>query len=710
MSSASRRTRSAGATIVLVVGLAVAACASQPTMPDAVPWLLVRNPRAGWAGESAYVWVKEDKVPFSFKGMFSARAVLAPPETVAQYGPPPGGGRISSRQGVPWGVGSLPVQSPPATPVSPTRTASLALAPDKLFDHVLLGRYHALVIGNQQYRHLPSLTTPAADATAVVDVLRKEYGFTARLLLNATRVEMVDALADLRGKLGERDNLLIYYAGHGYLDREADRGYWMAVDADRNSPANWVSNADITDALRAMKAKHVLIVADSCYSGTLTRDLAIRPPEASGLARLAQKRARNVLTSGGLEPVSDVGGSGHSVFARAFLEALRSNADVTDVTSLFAGLRRQVLLQAEQTPQYGDVRLAGHEGGDFIFARAGAKIAALTPAPGPPPRLEGREEIRPEFGTLALSSRLAGVEVWLGDQKVWTTKPGAGYVLSNIPTGTHRIVARKEGHKEWELAVDVVANQRAEVMIDIEPLRPEPPKAARGEDGAEMVLVPAGEFVMGSEESGNEKPRHRVYLDGFYIDKFEVTNALYKPFLQSARRNQSAGRDAPSDWSNSRFNGESQPVVGVTWHDADAYCTWAGKRLPTEAEWEKAARGTDGRKYPWGDQWDASRANSNESKLGKTAPVGSYAGGVSPYGAHDMAGNVWEWVADWYDPDYYQRSPERNPTGPDSGRTRVLRGGSWLYEPFGLRTASRFSFTPGFRGNLIGFRCARGAL
>src|SRR5712691_11781358 len=355
-----------------------------------------------------------------------------------------------------------------------------------------LGRYHALVIGNQTYRHLPPLATPAADAAAVADLLRRDYGFTVRLLLNATRVQMVDALADLRGKLGEGDNLLIYYAGHGYLDREADRGYWLAVDAERSSPANWVSNADITDALRAMKAKHVLIVADSCYSGTLTRDLAIRAPEASDLARLAQKRARNVLTSGGLEPVSDVGGSGHSVFGRAFLDALRSNAGVTDVTSLFAGLRRQVLLKAEQTPQYGDVRLAGHDGGDFIFARPGARVATLSPTPVEPPRLQGREEIRQEFGTLALSARLAGVEVWLGDQKVWASRTGAAHVLSNVPIGAHRLVARKDGHRDWERVVEVAADQRKEVLIDIEALSPA--KVTTTEDGAEIVLVPSGEF------------------------------------------------------------------------------------------------------------------------------------------------------------------------------------------------------------------------
>ena len=221
---------------------------------------------------------------------------------------------------------------------------------------------------------------------------------------------------------------------------------------------------------------------------------------------------------------------------------------------------------------------------------------------------------------------------------------------------------------------------------------------------AEMVSVPAGEFWMGSEDSdafSHEKPRRRVYVDAFRIDKYEVTNALYGRFTDAT------GRAAPQYWNDSKWNESSQPVVGVDWNDANAYCQWAGKRLPTEAQWEKAARGTDGRKYPWGEQWDSSRANSYESILGKTVAVGSYAAGTSPYVTHDMAGNVWEWVADWFDEKYYANAPDRNPKGPSSGQYRVLRGGSWNVYLRDLRTSYRVRSGPTTRSDSIGFRCAQ---
>jgi formylglycine-generating enzyme required for sulfatase activity len=240
-------------------------------------------------------------------------------------------------------------------------------------------------------------------------------------------------------------------------------------------------------------------------------------------------------------------------------------------------------------------------------------------------------------------------------------------------------------------------------------------------DLGEMAPIPAGEFWMGSDDATDEKPRHRVYLDAYHIDKYEVTNVQFKALIAARgyerqalwspdgwRRRSSNNITQPSYWTDAKWNEPKQPVVGVAWYEAEAFCRFGGKRLPTEAEWEKAARGTDGRRYPWGEQWDTSRANSYESKLDETAAVGSYRGGVSPHGAHDMTGNAGEWVADWYDARYYQQSPERNPTGPASGQSRVLRGGSWYGFPIDLRTVYRVNGTPDLRNALNGFRCARG--
>ena len=213
-----------------------------------------------------------------------------------------------------------------------------------------------------------------------------------------------------------------------------------------------------------------------------------------------------------------------------------------------------------------------------------------------------------------------------------------------------------------------------------------------------MVLVPAGWFIMGSEDGySNEKPRRRVYLDKFFIDKYPVTNARFQRF----------GR--PKKDYGSKFNDDRQPVVGVTWYQARDYCKSVGKRLPTEAEWEKAARGVDGRKYPWGNQWDSSKVIRYGNSGGKTHPVDrTYNTHRSPYGAVDMSGNVWQWVQDWYGKGYYQNAPARNPKGPATGTLRVVRGGSWDdYYPTRFRAADRDWYRPVDRRFLLGFRCAK---
>ena len=231
-------------------------------------------------------------------------------------------------------------------------------------------------------------------------------------------------------------------------------------------------------------------------------------------------------------------------------------------------------------------------------------------------------------------------------------------------------------------------------------------------DDSMMVYVPAGKFWMGSDDSdpdaeANEKPQHEVYLDAFWIDRTEVTNGQYQLCVAD-------GACSPPAWSKSytrdSYYGDTEfdnyPVIYVNWSQAEAYCTWSGKRLPTEAEWEKAARGTDGRIYPWGEEIDRNRANYLG---GDTTEVGSYPAGTSSYGALDMAGNVWEWVADWYSSGYYASSPDSNPQGPGSGEGRVVRGGSWYYYQGQARAAYRYYFVEPSHAfyYLVGFRCAR---
>jgi formylglycine-generating enzyme required for sulfatase activity len=222
-----------------------------------------------------------------------------------------------------------------------------------------------------------------------------------------------------------------------------------------------------------------------------------------------------------------------------------------------------------------------------------------------------------------------------------------------------------------------------------------------------MALVPAGEFIMGSiTGDADEQPVHRVFVDAFSMDRYQVSVGQYAKFLEAT------SQASPPDWSiMNKSRHQTRPVVNVDWADADAYCAWAGKRLPTEAEWEKAARGTDGRIYPWGNELPTGfRANSMKEKWSNhwvLMPVGMFEEGMSPYGIYDMAGNVWEWVSDWYDQDYYTYSPSKNPTGPLKGESKVIRGGSWGSGPKDLRSADRDTHVPSARGLGTGFRCAK---
>jgi formylglycine-generating enzyme required for sulfatase activity len=261
-----------------------------------------------------------------------------------------------------------------------------------------------------------------------------------------------------------------------------------------------------------------------------------------------------------------------------------------------------------------------------------------------------------------------------------------------------------------------------------EPISREPPADAsvgdtwtRPADGAAVVYVPAGEFKMGSTRGDDdEQPVHTVALDSFWIDRTEVTNAQYEQCVAAGacRPRPSRGSDTHA-WHYGDSAYDDYPAIYVTWYQAETYCGWVRGRLPTEAEWEYAARGPEGRMFPWGDEFDGTRLNYCDSNCerdwadettddgyAKTAPVGSFPAGASWCEALDMAGNVWEWVADWYASDYYARSPSQNPTGPTSGEYRVLHSGSWGFDPYYVRSANRDVFIPSNTYGHIGFRCA----
>ncbi|MCP4300489.1 MAG: caspase family protein [Gammaproteobacteria bacterium] len=241
------------------------------------------------------------------------------------------------------------------------------------------GRYHALVIANNSYTHFDDLATPADDANAISEILRDRYGFETHMLYDATRYDMLTALNEMRANLTENDNLLIYFAGHGAYDNANHRGHWLPVDAEHDSTANWVSTIDITDLVNAMSARHVLVVADSCYSGALTRaELTSLAPGMSEnlrqqwLRAMAKTRSRHLFTSGGVKPVVDDGGSGHSIFANALIQSLGEGSGIIESSALFRKVKQHVVgraeeLQIDQTPQYAKLKRTGHEYGEFMF-------------------------------------------------------------------------------------------------------------------------------------------------------------------------------------------------------------------------------------------------------------------------------------------------------------------------------------------------------
>ena len=620
----------------------------------------------------------------------------------------------------------------------------------------------ALLIGINQYQdtRIPRLRYAVNDVRAMEQVLQG-LGFQTITLLNAQATKRgIEAAFEKLSDLAKDDRLVIFFSGHGETGRLAkgsEEGFLVPYDTNRDRLVQTgIPMRDIDRLGERLPPKHILFVLDACHAGFAFVGFRDIEPEQKGDAYYAAATAKpvvQVLTAGETgQKAAERDGQG--IFTRWLVHGLRGVADrdgdgIITANELAAWLEPQVTRDSRglQKPVFG--RLFGE--GQFLFELPGRQVASV-PAPASAGPLV-REEVRREIGALALSAKLPGVEVWLGGDRIGETRTGVALVVENLTAGSYRIRAQKNGYKTWERDIRVVANQRAEVTIDLDPLALAP--VIKSEDGAEMVLVPAGEFWMGStaEEVAQavaqckrggtpelrcnqihqrDLTRRRVYLDAFYLDRYEVTDARFERFVQATRHQTTAERAGDGGvWR--RINGKTQsgtvqgaawrtpngpgtsaaadhPVVQVSWEDAQAYCRWAGTRLPTEAEWEKAARGPDGRRYPWGNTWERDRARFDDNRgvfrKETTAPVGSYPAGASPYGILDLAGNVWEWVQDWYGP--YDSSALRNPTGPSSGEWHVLRGGAWFNDARNLRSVHRSIGPPPRRDDGLGFRCAQG--
>ncbi len=584
------------------------------------------------------------------------------------------------------------------------------------------GHYYALVIGNNAYTSLPKLKTAEADARAIERLLKESYGFQTKLLVNATRSQIVAALSSYRRELTADANLLIYYAGHGYNDKDADKAYWLPVDATIDDVSNWIIADEITTGIRVIPAKHVLVISDSCYSGTLTRGLSDMLPRQTGreqfLQRMAAGHSRTLMASGGDEPVADNGGGGHSVFAAALLRGLQQmdKAQFTAAELFNNYVVEAVAGRAEQTPLYDPLRNSGHESGDFIFVKVkvGDKTVEVTVKAPPAP--------------VTVDPAAFELEYWNAIKDSSDPEEYRGY-LKQYPNGRFADIARRRATGarggNGTAGPPAVSPSPASPTGGGMPAnttsaaRPGArPQQMQSRAGIEFVWLPAGSFMMGSERGSDEKPVHRgIISEGFYMGKYEVTQAQWQAVM----------RNNPST-----FKGDNLPVETVSWDEAQDFINKLNEqndgykyRLPTEAEWEYAARaGTTGDyagdvdALAWyGNNSGRTRLNAVEiyrtdaqnyykritENGGQTHSVGSKL--PNTFGLFDMHGNVWEWCQDWYH-DSYAGAPTDGGAWLSGGeqKYRVLRGGSWVSGAYLLRSASRYGYSPEVRIYALGFR------
>ena len=638
-----------------------------------------------------------------------------------------------------------------------------------------LGLYkesHALVIGNGAYPIKNSwnpLPGAVKDVKEVASVLER-HGFNVRLKIDVTKAEFNEVFSEFIYEAGkDKDNrLLFYYAGHGYTTKAAtgeDLGYLVMLDtpSPKNAAKFDLYSVDMVKFVSDSKkihAKHVLFMFDSCFSGTiLNLRNTVMPPHITDRIK---NPVRQFITAGRAdEPVPD-----RSEFKKAFLNLLEGRVDEPTPDGYLTGIelgdylyRTVPKFSKGQHPQHGKIHDQQLNTGDFVFVLSQNKQEAV-------------EIIGVELNTMAtlnITSEPVGAMVYVDGVAIGKTPIKAyqvdtgvrlekqvyvGLEFSGYKSRVKKLTLKGGQKFPWDVSLEknikeltpsktipnvpkTIVEKKVNTQDKQGLLSQEVPTTIIGKDGAIMALIPAGDFRMGSESgtffNASTVPAHTVYLDAFYMDVHEVTIGQYNHFVRAT------GHRALPHWVSDYSPTDQHPVVGVSWYDAKAYAEWAGKRLPTEAEWEKAARGgLIGKENPWGNAavdgtqcnfadinlskaWDKKRgfdsaATDIDDGFAFAAPVGSYP--ANGYGLFDMSGNVWEWCFDAYDENFYANSPRKNPianiiiTDVENNTQTVTskhstRGNSWHDGPNGVWLAARYGQHAEGLWYHTGFRCVK---
>ena len=651
-----------------------------------------------------------------------------------------------------------------------------------------IGTYRALIIGISDYKdsRIPDLETPLNDAQTMAGLLKTKYGFVVKTLLNrkATKKAIYNALRNLAARARPNDSVLIYYAGHGDLDRQYDDGWWIPVDAKAGDPVTYLDNVQVQKAMRSMNARHVLLISDSCYSGSLFGQARAMPPVINSRYYLGlyNEKSRWGMTSGNKTPVADDGTGGHSVFAYQLIKELRKNSKkYLSTQELYTRIAPIVSNNSEQTPLCRPIRNTGDQGGEFVFiassgavvyapskSKASAFLSVESNIKGARVLVDGRDigstdlsRVKVSTGEHLIRVEKDGYEAYIkrmnfekgrsmsmfvvlnpksspkgrlyidtqpGTAKVRILNIGPGFYQGmDLEAGRYHVEVSASGYETKKVWVSLDAGEDKNLDIRLKPVA----KAVSGKKttnslGMEFVYIKPGTFMMGSPSSEpgrrSDEKQHQVTLTkGFYMQTTEVTQGQWRAIMGNN----------PSHFKNC---GDDCPVEKVSWNDAQGFIRKLNQkegtdkyRLPTEAEWEYAARagsttvfanggiselkcgydsnldamgwycGNSGVTYSG--CYDASRWGG--PKCAGTHPVAKKQ--PNAWGLYDMHGNVWEWCQDWYGKNYPSGSVI-DPTGRSSGSDRVNRGGSWLSDARGCRSANRRRSKPGYRNRYLGFR------